>query len=220
MEHFWNCVDGDVSAADLAALSHRLAEQIGRACTIAKKPFLQQAAEQVLAKLPEIQRLIQIDVETALAKDPAADCEAEVVHAYPSVIALFYYRVAHHLLQLGVPVLPRVIATGALKQTGIDIHPGAKIGEGCFIDHGVGVVIGQTAIIGRNVTIFQGVTLGAKSFPMIEDDVTIYAGATILGRITIGKGAVIGGNVWVTESIAPGCKITQNKFHQDGYQGS
>ena len=164
-------------------------------------------------------------MEAIYVNDPAARNIGEVIFAYPAIRAITNYRVAHKLLQLEVPLIPRFISEMAHSETGIDIHPRAKIGESFTIDHGTGVVIGSTSILGNNVKIYQGVTLGAKSFPLdeegnpikgiprhpiVEDDVVIYAGATILGRVTIGKGSVIGGNVWVTKDIPPNSKITQS----------
>jgi len=179
-----------------------------------------------LSQLPKIRRLLATDVDAAFVGDPAAKSKGETIFCYPSILALFHYRVAHALLKLDVPLIPRIISEIAHSKTGIDIHPGATIGEYFFIDHGTGTVIGETCIIGNNVRLYQGVTLGAKSFPkdehgnpikgiprhpIVEDDVIIYSGATVLGRITIGKGAVIGGNVWVTEDVPPGQKILQNR---------
>jgi serine O-acetyltransferase len=176
-------------------------------------------------RLPQIRKLLATDVLAAFQGDPAAKSTDEVIFCYPSIAALAHHRVAHGLHQLGVPVIPRIIAEMAHSKTGIDIHPGASIGEGFFIDHGTGTVVGETTIIGGNVRLYQGVTLGAKSFPrdaegnpikslprhpIVEDEVTIYAGATILGRITIGKGATIGGNVWVTEDVPPGARVVQD----------
>ena len=175
------------------------------------------------ARLPEIRRLLDTDIEAAYAGDPAARSVDEVLLCYPSVIAVIHHRIAHEIHLLGAPLVARIIAEVAHSRTGIDIHPGATIGESFFIDHGTGVVIGQTAIIGNNVRIYQAVTLGARSFstdaegnlvneprhPIVEDDVTIYAGATILGRITIGKGSVIGGNVWLTHGVPPGSRVRQ-----------
>ena len=150
----------------------------------------------------------------------------ETIFCYPSLSALANHRIAHELYLLDVPLIPRIISEMAHSETGIDIHPGARIGESFFIDHGTGTVIGETAVIGTNVRIYQGVTLGAKSFPldpsgnpmkgiprhpMVEDDVIIYSGATILGRVTIGKGAEIGGNVWLTRDVPPGARIMQGK---------
>ncbi|NKJ44724.1 MULTISPECIES: serine O-acetyltransferase EpsC [unclassified Novosphingobium] len=178
------------------------------------------------ARLPEIRRLLDSDVEAAFDGDPAARCVDEVLLCYPFVTAVLHHRVAHELYKLGAPLVARILAEIAHSRTGIDIHPGATIGESFFIDHGTGVVIGQTAIIGKRVRIYQAVTLGARSFstdedgklvkdeprhPIIEDDVTIYAGATILGRVTIGRCSVIGGNVWLTRSVPPGSRVRQTQ---------
>ena len=176
-------------------------------------------------ELPEIKRLLFTDVEAMYNNDPAVDNYAEVILCYPVVQSMVNYRTAHALLKLGVPVIPRVISELAHSSTGIDINPGAEIGEYFAIDHGTGVVIGETSIIGNHVTIYQGVTLGAKNFtldsnghpvnvprhPIIEDNVTIYANATILGRITVGHGAVIGGNIWLTQSVPPGSRVLQTR---------
>lgn len=177
-----------------------------------------------LHTLSRIRHLLSTDVLAAYEGDPATDSPGEIIFCYPSIHALINYRIAHELYKLEVPFIPRIITEMAHSTTGIDIHPGAEIGERFFIDHGTGVVIGATCIIGRNVRLYQGVTLGAKSFqldgngnpikgiprhPIVEDDVIIYAGATILGRVTIGKGAVIGGNVWVTNDVPPGGRILQ-----------
>jgi len=176
--------------------------------------------------LPEIRRQLVTDVEATFLNDPAARNLGEVIFCYPAIRAISNYRVAHKLLQLNVPLIPRFISEMAHSETGIDIHPKAEIGEQFTIDHGTGVVIGSTSILGKNVKIYQGVTLGAKSFPLdengnpikgiprhpiVEDDVVIYAGATILGRITIGKGSVIGGNVWVTYDLPPFSRVVQSK---------
>lgn len=153
---------------------------------------------------------------------------SEIIFCYPAVYALLHQRVAHELFELGVPVLPRIITEMAHSQTGIDIHPGAQIGEYFSIDHGTGIVVGQTAIIGNHVRLYQGVTLGAKSFtldeeglpidlprhPIIEDYVTIYSNASILGRITIGRGSIIGGNIWLTHSVPPNSKISQSRVEE------
>jgi serine O-acetyltransferase len=177
-----------------------------------------------LSRLPEVRRLLAKDVRAAFEGDPAATSVDEAIFCYPGVRAISNYRLAHELYTLGVPLIPRLITEQAHSVTGIDIHPGASIGARLFIDHGTGVVIGETCVIGSGVRIFQGVTLGARSFPLdeqgrpvkgvprhpiVEDDVIIYAGATILGRVTIGKGSVIGGNVWLTHSVPPGSRITQ-----------
>jgi serine O-acetyltransferase len=174
--------------------------------------------------LPRIRELLDSDVLAAFAGDPAARSVDEVLLCYPGIQAMIYHRVAHRLYQLGVPLLARMVAELAHGQTGIDIHPGASIDEGFFIDHGTGVVIGETAVIGKNVRVYQAVTLGAKSFPtddegkpikglprhpVLQDEVVIYAGATVLGRVTLGRGASVGGNVWLTHDLAPGAHITQ-----------
>ena len=179
--------------------------------------------------LPEIRRQLVSDVKATYLNDPAAPNIGEVIFCYPGIRAITNYRIAHKLHRLDVPLIPRYITEMAHSETGIDIHPRAEIGESFTIDHGTGVVIGSTCIIGNNVKIYQGVTLGAKSFPLdeegnpikgiprhpiVEDDVVIYSGATILGRITIGKGSIIGGNVWVTKNLPPNSKIIQ-KRHRD-----
>lgn len=179
-----------------------------------------------LERIPEVMTLLCDDVQAAYEGDPAAKSPGETILCYPGVFAITNHRIAHELYALGVPVVPRIISEDAHSTTGIDIHPGARIGSKFFIDHGTGVVIGETAVIGNRVRIYQGVTLGAKSFPLdehgnpmkgidrhpiIEDDVVIYAGATILGRITIGARSVIGGNVWLTESVPPDSSISQSQ---------
>lgn len=176
------------------------------------------------AKLPRLRTLLDSDVVAAYRGDPAASSVDEVLLCYPGVLAMIYHRIAHELYVHELPLLARVAAELAHSQTGIDIHPGAQIGASFFIDHGTGVVIGETAIIGERVRIYQAVTLGAKRFPtdargglqkglprhpIVEDDVVIYAGATILGRVTLGRGCVIGGNVWLTTDVPPGGYITQ-----------
>jgi serine O-acetyltransferase len=176
------------------------------------------------AALPATRILLDSDVLAAYQGDPAANSVDEVLLCYPGILAMIHHRLAHQLYALGLPLLARIVAELAHGATGIDIHPGAKIGPGFFIDHGTGVVIGETAVIGARVRVYQAVTLGAKRFPtdadgnlqkglprhpIVEDDVVIYAGATILGRITLGKGAVIGGNVWLTHDVTPGGRIAQ-----------
>jgi serine O-acetyltransferase len=180
--------------------------------------------------LPGIRGLLDSDVLAAYRGDPAARSVDEVLLCYPGVRAMIHHRIAHQLYTLGVPLLARLVAERAHAETGIDIHPGARIGPGFFIDHGTGVVIGETAEIGRNVRLYQAVTLGAKRFstddegqiqkggarhPIVEDEVVVYAGATILGRITIGRGSTIGGNVWITRSVPPGSRITQAQSRHD-----
>ncbi|MFW6365399.1 MAG: serine O-acetyltransferase EpsC [Spirochaetota bacterium] len=179
-------------------------------------------SQKLIEKLPYIRHMLSTDALAAYEGDPASRNVGEVIFCYPSIRALTNYRIAHELFTLEVPLIPRIITEMAHSETGIDIHPGASIDERCFIDHGTGVVIGETCRIGRNVRIYQGVTLGAKSFPLdkngnpikgidrhpkVEDDVIIYSGATILGNITIGRGSVIGGNVWLTEDTQPGSRI-------------
>jgi serine O-acetyltransferase len=174
--------------------------------------------------LPQIRALLDSDVIAAFEGDPAAHSVDEVLLCYPGILAMIHHRLAHQLYVLGVPLLARIVAELAHGQTGIDIHPGATIGAGLFIDHGTGVVIGETAVIGQRVRIYQAVTLGARSFPtdasghplkglprhpIVEDDVVIYAGATVLGRVTLGRGASIGGNLWVTHDVPAGAQITQ-----------
>ncbi|MDO9233151.1 MAG: serine O-acetyltransferase EpsC [Methylotenera sp.] len=179
--------------------------------------------------LPQIRQLLDTDLNAAFEGDPAARSLDEVLVCYPGISAIINYRLAHELHKLGLPLIARIISELAHSATGIDIHPGATIGEGFFIDHGTGVVIGETAVIGQHVRLYQAVTLGAKRFPtdehghlikgsarhpILEDDVVIYAGATILGRITIGAGSVIGGNVWLTRSVPENSQITQAKTQQ------
>ncbi len=184
--------------------------------------------------LPGLRSLLDTDVLAAYHGDPAARSVDEVLLCYPGILAVIHHRLAHHLYRAGLPLLARISAEIAHSATGIDIHPGAQIGRSFFIDHGTGVVIGETAIIGERVRIYQAVTLGAKRFPadedgqlqkgqprhpIVEDDVVIYAGATILGRITIGKGSTIGGNVWLTRSVPAASNLTQaNLQHDDGTQ--
>lgn len=175
-------------------------------------------ATELIARLPEIRATLATDVEAAYYGDPAAESVGEIISCYPVIKALANYRMAHELLMLGVPLIPRMMTEMAHSETGIDIHPGAQIGHHFTIDHGTGVVIGATCIIGNNVKLYQGVTLGAKSFtldsngnpikaiarhPIIEDNVVVYSNATILGRVTIGHGCVVGANIWLTEDMEP-----------------
>jgi serine O-acetyltransferase len=183
-------------------------------------------ATDFIIQLPEIREKLHTDVIAAYNGDPAAKSFGEIIFCYPSIRAISNYRIAHALLKLDVPLIPRIITEMAHSETGIDIHPGARIGNYFTIDHGTGVVIGETAIIGDNVKMYQGVTLGAKSFPLDKDgnpikgidrhphignDVIIYSNSTILGNITVGDGAVIGGNLWIDNNVAPGAKLSQNK---------
>lgn len=192
------------------------------------------AITQAFAKsLPEVRRLLESDIKAAYEGDPAARNIDEVLVCYPGITAITHYRLAHVLHELGVPLIARMISEIAHSVTGVEIHPGAQIGGSFFIDHGTGVVIGETAIIGHNVRLYQAVTLGAKRFPVdengalvkgnlrhpiVEDDVVIYAGATILGRITIGRGSTIGGNVWLTRSVPPGSNITQAQTRHELFE--
>ena len=190
-------------------------------------------ALQLIETLPEIKRLLYTDVQAMFDNDPAAVNYGEIIFSYPVNNAMTHYRIAHRLHELQVPVIPRIITELAHSETGIDIHPGARIGEYFAIDHGTGVVIGETCIIGNHVTLYQGVTLGSKSFkkdtdgnmlniprhPIIEDYVTIYSNASILGRITIGHHSVIGGNIWVTHDVAPNSRVQQSKAVETHFEG-
>ena len=183
--------------------------------------------------LPELKRVLYTDIQAMFDNDPAAPNYGEVIFCYPVVNTMTHYRIAHRLHELKVPVIPRIITEQAHSKTGIDIHPGATIGEYFAIDHGTGVVIGETSIIGNHVTLYQGVTLGAKSFkydadgnmlnvprhPIIEDYVTIYSNASVLGRITIGHHSTIGGNIWLTHSVPPNSRILQSKAVDASYEG-
>lgn len=221
---------GDTLSAALSAMT----EQVRRALLFstdeheATDPALAGKAHALTARfaeaLPDIRAMLVSDLYAAYQGDPAATSISEVLLCYPGCVAVVHHRLAHALYKLGVPLLPRLIADIAHSLTGIDIHPAATIGSSFFIDHGTGVVIGETAIIGRGVRLYQAVTLGAKRFlvepdgaltkgvprhPIVEDDVVIYAGATVLGRITIGKGSTIGGNVWLTHDVPPGSNVSQ-----------
>jgi len=181
-------------------------------------------------QLPSVRQLLDSDITAAYQGDPAAHSPDEALVCYPGIVAMTHHRLAHNLYALGAPMIARMITELAHSATGIDIHPGAKIGDSFFIDHGTGVVIGETAVIGRNVRLYQAVTLGAKRFdkdedgalvkgnarhPIVEDDVVVYAGATILGRVTIGQGSTIGGNVWLTHSVPPNSHITQAQVRSE-----
>jgi serine O-acetyltransferase len=217
---------GDV----LGQINSELAEQTERAlryrCRMQQcdgcdcRTMARQMTRRLLEKLPGIREMLKGDVQAAYEGDPAAKSFEEIVISYPGVTAIAVHRIAHELYLQEVPLIPRIMSEYAHTRTGIDIHPGAKIGKSLFIDHGTGIVIGETAVIGNNVKIYQGVTLGAlapakgqslrgiKRHPTIEDEVTIYAEATILGDVTIGKGAVVGGNVWLRESVPPSVTVT------------
>ncbi|MFK8330806.1 serine O-acetyltransferase EpsC [Pseudomonas sp. BJa5] len=217
-----------------ARLELRYVARQGKGSTADVDATALQLIQGFAAALPELRSILDTDVLAAFHGDPAARSVDEVLLCYPGILAVIHHRLAHHLYRAGLPLLARISSELAHSATGIDIHPGAQIGPSFFIDHGTGVVIGETAIIGERVRIYQAVTLGAKRFPadedgqlqkghprhpIVEDDVVIYAGATILGRITIGKGSTIGGNVWLTRSVAPGSNLTQaNLQHDDGTQ--
>jgi len=218
----------------VAWLHETLTEQISRAlnhgrrfedaCPVTAREAAD-CAEEFVSRLPPLREVLTSDVEAAYDGDPAAGCYDEIIFSYPGLYAVTVYRLAHELHEIGVPLIPRIMTEHAHQRTGIDIHPGTRVGRRFFIDHGTGVVIGGTAVIGSNVKLYQGVTLGAFSFdrdeegrlvrhtkrhPTIEDDVVVYAGATILGGDTvIGRGSVIGGNVWLTHSVPPGTRVLQ-----------
>jgi serine O-acetyltransferase len=218
-EHLYPAQDILVEQIDRAI---RYQERMGQLDETKPDGWSEDVVLLLFEKIPELRRILNSDVRAAYAGDPAASSIEEVVFSYPSVQAITAYRIAHELYRARVPMIPRIITEHAHSKTGIDINPGAQIGESFFIDHGTGVVIGETAVLGRNVKLYQGVTLGAlsiprdevdprrgrKRHPTIEDDVTIYAGASIHGGDTvIGKGSVIGGNVWLTKSVPPGSKV-------------
>jgi serine O-acetyltransferase len=218
----------------VAWLHETLSEQIGRAinhgrrfedaCPVTEREAAE-CAEEFISRLPPLREVLASDVEAAYDGDPAAGCYDEIIFSYPGLYAVMVYRLAHELHSLSVPLIPRIMTEHAHHRTGVDIHPGTRVGRRFFIDHGTGVVIGGTAVIGSNVKLYQGVTLGAFSFdkdeegrlvrhtkrhPTIEDDVVVYAGATILGGDTvIGRGSVVGGNVWLTHSVPPGTRVLQ-----------
>ena len=221
----------------LVHLGNALTDQINQCLSIERRhqtpsgeSHLEEAEEithKFLASIPELRRILALDVQAAYDGDPAAKSIEEVVYCYPGLYAVSVYRVAHELLKLGVPLMPRIMTEHAHSLTGIDIHPGAQIGRSFFIDHGTGVVIGETTIIGDNCKLYQGVTLGAPSFPhdeegqiirkykrhpTLEDDVIVYSNATILGNVTVGKGVTVGGNVFLTRSVPPGCTVSLKPF--------
>ncbi len=211
----------------VSALQSTLAGAVRSCCTLAGCGMDPMAvAYGFTAQLPSLSSALKEDVTATYNGDPAAESICEVVICYPGIKAISSYRIAHCLFLAGVPVLPRVITELAHSETGIDINPAATIGRSFAIDHGTGVVIGATAILGNNIKLYQGVTLGARSFPLdndgnpvkgiprhpiLEDNVIVYSNATILGRITIGHDAVIGGNIWVTADVAPGIRVVQSK---------
>ncbi len=216
-------------ATDLYRVYTLLCDQIDRAlrfesdCAVAKNS--EQKAAEFVDSINDLRTLLLSDVEAIFKADPAASSNTEIILCYPSIVAMIHHRVAHRLLELEVPIIPRIISEIAHSKTGIDIHPGATIGRYFAIDHGTGVVIGETSIIGENVVIYQGVTLGAKGFryddngnainiprhPIIEDNVKIYSNSSILGRITIGHDAIIGGNMWIDQDVEPYSKMIQQR---------
>ena len=226
-----------VSMDELYTLLRRQVARGLQFCEECSENDVLSAAEEIALKfidqLPEVKRLLYTDVEAMFLSDPAASNYGEVIYCYPVMNTMTHYRLAHLLHQMQVPVIPRIITEQAHSKTGIDIHPVAQIGEYFAIDHGTGVVIGETTIIGNHVTLYQGVTLGAKSFrydengnmlniprhPIIEDHVTVYSNASILGRITIGHHSVIGGNIWVTNDVPPYSRIQQSKAVDTSFQG-
>lgn len=192
-----------------------------------RREMARSMALQFIETLPDLRRHLLTDVKAMYDGDPAAKSYGEIISCYPAIKAIGNYRIAHTLVCIGVPLIPRIICELAHSETGIDIHPGAQIGDYFAIDHGTGVVIGETCIIGEHVKLYQGVTLGAKSFPVdtdgnpikgiprhpiIEDNVIIYGNSTILGRVTIGKDAIIGANIWLMEDVAPGTKVVQKRI--------
>lgn len=214
-----------ITAVRLDTIYNELAVQIRRAARLMHTEGLDEltVADAFIGVLPEIREILLTDVDAMFVNDPAAVDRSEVIFCYPAFTGMLHHRIAHALLKMGVPLIPRIIAERAHSLTGIDIHPGAEIGPYFSIDHGTGVVIGETCRIGTHVSIYQGVTLGAKNFvlddngqpinvprhPVLEDHVTVYSNATILGRVTIGRHAIIGGNVWVTTDIPPYGKVLQ-----------
>ena len=194
----------------------------------------EQVTRHVMLRLPTIRALLETDAWAAFHGDPAATSPDEAVFCYPGMTAITFHRIAHEIHSLGVPLVPRMVSEFSHDETGIDIHPGAQIGASFFIDHGTGVVIGETCAIGERVRIYQGVTLGARTFPLdeqgrpikgvprhpiVEDDVVIYAGATILGRVTIGRGSTVGGNVWITRSLPARTHASQAQFRHEVFDG-
>jgi serine O-acetyltransferase len=221
--------------ATLRMLVRQVDRELRFSTSMAKTERSQHAFEvtrSLAARLPRVRALLESDIHAAYQGDPAARSIEEVRFCYPGITAMTHHRIAHELYLLGLPLLGRMIAELAHSSTGIDIHPGAEIGDSFFIDHGTGVVIGETTQIGCRVRLYQAVTLGAKRFPLaedgslikgrprhpvVEDDVVIYAGATILGRVRIGRGSIIGGNVWLTRDVAPGSNVTQALARSDSF---
>jgi serine O-acetyltransferase len=244
---------GGANAADNAALDYFVGYTLGKALDILKAQVVRELAftaslsseglvdveqtsqsivQELAETLPSILETLYTDIRAAYDGDPSAKSQDEVLLSYPGIKAVIHHRIAHALYKLDLPIIARIIAEHAHSATGIDIHPGAEIGASFFIDHGTGVVIGETAVIGERVRLYQAVTLGAKRFsvdesgalvkglprhPIVEDDVVVYAGATILGRVTIGRGSVIGGNVWLTRSVPAGSNIVQAQARSETF---
>ncbi len=221
-------------------LYRELCQQISRGLLFCGSMSQEEAAKQAetlalefIDELPEVKRVLYTDIQAMFDNDPAAMTYGEVIFCYPVANAMTHYRIAHALHKRQIPVIPRIITEQAHSKTGIDIHPGATIGEYFAIDHGTGVVIGETCIIGDHVTLYQGVTLGAKSFkydeqgnmlnvprhPILEDYVTVYSNASILGRITIGHHSVVGGNIWMTHDLPPYSRLQQSKAIDTSFSG-
>lgn len=230
--------DAERAALALPAMAARLERTIADALDLdppaRAQPESATAARQFLESLPTLRGALLADARAAFRNDPSCRSSEEALLALPGPLAVAYHRMAHALQGLGIPLLPRLVSESAHSLTGIDIHPGARIGREFFIDHGTGVVIGETAEIGDRVTLYQGVTLGARSFtsdatgqlvkgeprhPVVEDDVVIYANASILGRVTIGRGSIIGGNVWLTRSVPAGTRLYQAAAQERGFEG-
>jgi len=221
----------------LLALSEQIRRELRFTNAHSDQREIESAAQRIVgdfaAELPRIYTLLASDIGAAYDGDPSAKSPEEVLLSFPGIKAVIHYRIAHELYRLGTPILARIISELAHSATGIDIHPGAEIGGHFFIDHGTGVVIGETAVIGERVRLYQAVTLGAKRLPadgtgalikgeprhpILEDDVVIYAGATVLGRITVGRGSTIGGNVWLTHSVPAGSRVTQVQAEREVFQ--
>lgn len=216
-----------------------LHEQVRRALsyadhTAARKDRATEIVRAFAHRLPHVRALLDSDARAAFEGDPAATSIDEAIFCYPGIAAITLHRLAHELYRLEVPLIPRMVAEIAHADTGVDLHPGAEIGGSFFIDHGTGVVVGETTRIGERVRLYQGVTLGAKSFPLdddghptkgeprhpiVDDDVVVYAGATVLGRIRIGAGSTIGGNVWLTRSVPPHSRVTQAQARSEAFEG-
>ena len=210
----------DYAALLLERIEKQLFRQIALTLPEEQEDRAAELAAEMVTRLPKIARMVQLDLEATFDGDPAAGSREEILFSYPGLFAILVYRVAHELYEMNIPILPRMMTEYAHSHTGIDIHPGAQIGDHFFIDHGTGIVVGETSIIGDRVKLYQGVTLGAlstrdghhsqpgKRHPTVEDDVTIYSGATILGgNTTIGRGSVVGGNAFLTSSVQKDTRV-------------